>query len=242
VPLIFLNVKTGRDTMNTWRTAAVAVVLMTFSTLVQAGVVVGGTRLIYDGAKKESSINISNPDKHAYLIQSWVDGGEARAGVPASKAPFIVTPPLFRLDGNQQNILRVVRAGGDLPETKESLFWLNIKSIPSAEKRQNTLQIAVKTRIKLIFRPAGVKSTLEEAAKTLTWKRVGNQLQVTNPSAHYITFFNVNINGTAVKSANIVAPQSQANFELPASAAGGALSWQFINDYGGTSKAMTGTI
>jgi P pilus assembly chaperone PapD len=228
--------------MNTWRAAAVAVVLMTFSTLVQAGVVVGGTRLIYDGTKKESAINISNPDKNAYLIQSWVDGGEASAGAQTSKAPFIVTPPLFRLDGNQQNILRVVRAGGSLPETKESLFWLNIKSIPSAKKQQNTLQIAVKTRIKLIFRPAGVKSTLEEAANTLTWKRTGNQLQVSNPSAHYITFFNVKINGTAVKSANMVAPQSQAIFELPANVAGGALTWQFINDYGGTSKALTGNV
>lgn len=228
--------------MNTWRATALAAVLMSFCTLVQAGVVVGGTRLIYDGAKKESAITISNPDKNAYLIQSWVDAGDATPGQQATKAPFIVTPPLFRLDGNQQNILRVVRAGGELPETKESLFWLNIKSIPSAEKRQNTLQIAVKTRIKLIFRPSGVKSTLDEAASTLTWKRTGNQLQVTNPSAHYITFFNVKINGTAVKSASMVAPQSTAAFELPASVSGGALAWQFINDYGGTSKVLTGSI
>ncbi len=228
--------------MNTWRATALAAVLMSFCTLVQAGVVVGGTRLIYDGAKKESAITISNPDKNAYLIQSWVDAGDATPGQQATKAPFIVTPPLFRLDGNQQNILRVVRAGGELPETKESLFWLNIKSIPSAEKRQNTLQIAVKTRIKLIFRPSGVKSTLDEAASTLTWKRTGNQLQVTNPSAHYITFFNVKINGTAVKSASMVAPQSTATFELPASVSGSALAWQFINDYGGTSKVLTGSI
>lgn len=228
--------------MNTWRATALAAVLMSFCTLVQAGVVVGGTRLIYDGAKKESAITISNPDKNAYLIQSWVDAGDAKPGQQATKAQFIVTPPLFRLDGNQQNILRVVRAGGNLPETKESLFWLNIKSIPSAEKRQNTLQIAVKTRIKLIFRPSGVKSTLDEAASTLTWKRTGNQLQVTNPSAHYITFFNVKINGTAVKSASMVAPQSTGTFELPASVYGGALAWQFINDYGGTSKVLTGSI
>lgn len=228
--------------MKNWRKTALAVVLTTFCTIAQAGVVVGGTRLIYDGANKESSINISNPDKNVYLIQSWVDSGDTAPGAQANKAPFIVTPPLFRLDGNQQNILRVVRAGGDLPENKESLFWLNIKSIPSVEKRQNTLQIAVKTRIKLIFRPAGLKSTLEEAAKTLTWKRVGNQLQVTNPSPHYIIFFNVRINGTDVKNATLVAPESDAMFDLPASVAGGSLTWQFINDYGGTSKVLTGSI
>ncbi|SFN24465.1 P pilus assembly protein, chaperone PapD [Izhakiella capsodis] len=229
--------------MKNWRIAALAVVLTTFCTMVKAGVVVGGTRLIYDGTKKESSINVSNPDKNVYLIQSWVDSAEAGAGVQASRPPFIVTPPLFRLGGNQQNILRVIRAGGDLPENKESLFWLNIKSIPSVDKtQQNTLQIAVKTRIKLIFRPAGVTSTLEDTAKLLTWKRVGNQLQVTNSSPHYFTFFKVKINGTEVKGASMVAPQSVASFDLPSNVARGSLTWQFINDYGGLSNVLTSSI
>lgn len=223
--------------MKTWRATAVAALLMTLGTTAQAGVVVGGTRVIYDGGKKETSITVSNPDKNIYLIQSWVDGVETASGAPTAKSPFVVTPPLFRLDSNQQNILRIVRAGGSLPENKESLFWLNIKSIPAAERKQeNTLQIAVKTRIKLIFRPAGVKSSLEEAAKSLTWRRTGNQLKVNNPSPNYINFFKVNINGIEIKNATMVAPQSEASFELPGNVSGGSLSWQFINDYGGTSK------
>ncbi|WP_265671904.1 fimbrial biogenesis chaperone [Klebsiella grimontii] len=228
--------------MKTWRAGVAAVLLMTLSATTQAGVVVGGTRLIYEGGKKEASINLSNPDQNIYLIQSWVDSESRGKGAQAEKAPFIVTPPLFRLDSNQQNILRIVRAGGNLPEDKESLFWLNIKSIPSAEKKENTLQIAVKTRIKLIFRPSGVKSTLDEAATTLTWKRAGNQIQVTNPSSHYITFFNVKINGTAMKNVTMVAPRSAARFDLPANIAGGSLSWQFINDYGGASKTLTASL
>lgn len=46
----------------------------------QAGVVIGGTRVIFDGNKKEASIGINNPDKTPYLIQSWIEtpggGGE----------------------------------------------------------------------------------------------------------------------------------------------------------------------
>jgi len=228
--------------MKTWRATVAAALLIAFGTTAQAGIVVGGTRLVYDGGKKESSINVGNPDNNTYLIQSWVDSGDTPQGTRAAKAPFVVTPPLFRLDANQQNILRVVRAGGNLPENKESLFWLNIKSIPSAEKRENTLQIAVKTRIKLIFRPAGVKSTLDESAKSLTWKRAGNRLQVTNPSPHYITFFNVKINGSTLKNVTMVAPQSDASFDLPANVAGGSLSWQFINDYGGISKVLSASL
>lgn len=58
--------------------ALAATLLMTLWTPVQAGVIVGGTRLIYDGGKKESALNINNPDAVPYLIQSWVDGQEGK--------------------------------------------------------------------------------------------------------------------------------------------------------------------
>ena len=61
---------------------------------------------------------------------------------------------------------------GSLPQGQESLFWLNIKAIPSASKQMNSLQIAVKTRIKLIYRPEALRaSTPEEQANKLTWRR-----------------------------------------------------------------------
>ncbi|CAM4298653.1 fimbrial biogenesis chaperone [Serratia silvae] len=225
--------------MKVWRSTIVAALLLACGAQVQAGVIIGGTRLIYDGGKKEASLGLSNPDKVPYLIQSWVDSPK---GV-ASKAPFIITPPLFRLDGEQNNILRVVRVGGDLPNDKESLFWLNIKTIPSAEKKANTLQIAVKTSIKLIYRPRGLPGSMNEAAEALTWQRSGNALQVTNSSPYYIAFYKVKLNGREVKSATMVAPQSSRRFELPAgSATGGALSWEIINDYGGTSAPFIGNI
>ncbi|MEE4484850.1 molecular chaperone [Serratia ficaria] len=219
-------------------TLAAALMMMCWSQ-VQAGVVVGGTRLIYDGAKKESALSINNPDAVPYLIQSWVDAQEG----DSAKAPFIITPPLFRLDGGQNNLLRVVRAGGNLPADKESLYWLNVKAIPSVEKKDNTLQIAIKTRIKLIYRPQGLSGNLEEAVGKLAWRRSGNRLQVSNPSPYYLTFFNLKLNGSAVAGSTMVAPQATASFPLPAgSGAGGSLSWQIINDYGGTGQTFTSTL
>lgn len=144
----------------------------------QAGVVIGGTRVIFDGNKKEASIGINNPDKTPYLIQSWIE----TPGGGAEKAPFIITPPLYRLNNGQQNVERIV-ATGALPQDKESLFWLNIKAIPSAAKVDNTLQIAIKTRIKLIYRPAAMKgASPEEQVDKLRWQRVGNKIQVNNPT------------------------------------------------------------
>ncbi|MFS7198464.1 molecular chaperone [Rahnella inusitata] len=197
----------------------------------QAGVVVGGTRLIYDGGKKESSLSVSNPDKYPFLVQSWVE----TANGDSEKAPFMVTPPLFRLDGGQTNVLRIVRAGGSLPADKESLFWMNIKAIPSAEKtqNQNTLQIAVKTRIKLIYRPQGLKGVPEEQTEKLVWQRQGNRVMATNPTPFYMNFMEIIVAGKPLQDVTYVAPGSSATFALPAGVSSGTLSWKIISDYGG---------
>lgn len=217
-----------------------AAALIFTASVAQAGVVVGGTRMIYDGSKKESSLSVSNPDKVPYLIQSWVD----TTGGGAEKAPFMITPPLFRLDGGQNNVLRVVRAGGNLSNSQETLYWLNIKSIPSGSKEEgkNTLQVAVKTRIKLIFRPQGLKGVPEEVTKNLKWQRSGSQLQVTNPTPFYMNFQQVTVGGKEVKEATYVAPMSSASFALPAGAAGGSVQWKIISDYGGIGELHTGTL
>jgi len=135
--------------------------LLLVAATAHAGVIINGTRLVYHGDKKESSLGLSNPDSTDYLVQSWVDSGDKNM----AKAPFLITPPLFRLDGKEDNVLRVVRTGGNMPEDRESLFWLNIKAIPSSKNQQgvNTLQIAINTRIKLLYRPASVASRGQRA-------------------------------------------------------------------------------
>lgn len=216
---------------------ALLATLLVSASAAQAGVIIGGTRLIYDGSKKESSLSVNNPDKVPYLIQTWVDttnGG-------AEKAPFMVTPPLFRLDGGQQNVLRIVRAGGSLPSDKESLYWMNIKSIPSASKdaSQNTLQIAVKTRIKLIYRPQGLKDKPEDVTDKLSWRFSGNSLQVTNPTPFYMNFQEVKVAGKDLKDVTYVAPGGTASFALPAGVSAGSVSWKLISDYGGVGDMHT---
>lgn len=205
---------------------------MTILTLMQAsaiaGVIIGGTRIIFDGAKKESSISVNNPDTTPYLIQSWID--ERDGG--SDKTPFIITPPLYRLDSGQKNIERIV-ATGSLPQTQESLFWVNIKAIPSASKQMNSLQIAVKTRIKLIYRPVTLRgSTPEEQANKLTWQRSGDELQVNNPTPYVINFNEISVGGKALAQVSYVLPASTARFPLPEGAAGNALTFKIINDYG----------
>lgn len=207
-------------------------------TAANAGVVIGGTRVIYDGNKKEATLSVNNPDNTPYLIQSWIEtlnGG-------AEKAPFVITPPLYRLDHGQQNVERIIMAGA-LPQDKESLYWLNIKSIPSAPRKDNTLQIAIKTRIKLIYRPAALKGTApEEVADKLTWSVAGNQLQVTNPTNYVMNFNEVTVNGKKLDDVTFVMPGSSARFNLPQGVHGGAMTFTIINDYGGPGKKHNANI
>lgn len=215
--------------MNFLRSAILIVLISSsVSTAVHAGVIIGGTRVIFDGNKKEAAISVNNPDSTPYLIQSWIDtlaGG-------AEKAPFIITPPLYRLDKGQQNVERIVLAGV-LPQNKESLFWLNIKTIPSAAKVDNTLQVAVKTRIKLIYRPAAMKgANPDDVADKLTWQRSGQQLQVTNPTSFVMNFNEISVGGKKINEVSYVLPGATATFALPPSVSGGGVKFKIINDYG----------
>jgi len=217
------------------KTFCVITALISTTQYASAGVIVGGTRVIYNAAQKETSIAVRNPEKTTpYLMQSWVENASP---TDTSKAPFIITPPLFRLDAGQENTLRIVRTGGQLPEDRESLFWLNIKSIPSSSKADtNQLQISVKTRIKLIYRPASLAANAPEAYKQLTFARQGNQLQVTNPTAYQIAFYSVKVGGVEIKEPGSITPFGTLSLPLPAGASG-QVSWQTINDFGGITAA-----
>ncbi|MBS0863187.1 fimbrial biogenesis chaperone [Enterobacter mori] len=216
------------------RTTGLAVALLPLALMTaNAGVIIGGTRVIFEGAKKEATINITNPDNTPYLIQSWIDMQDGVSG----KTPFIITPPLYRLDGGQKNLERIVMTGS-LPQEQESLFWLNIKAIPSASQQMNALQIAVKTRIKLIYRPEGLRaSTPEEQATKLTWQQSGNAIQVNNPTPYVINFNEITLGGRKLDDVTYVLPGASARFLLPEGVSGHSLTFKVINDYGSPGTA-----
>ena len=127
--------------------------LFTLINTAYAGVIIGGTRVIYSEGNKDVSISVENPDKIPYLIQSWIDGIDEK-----KQSDFTITPPLFRLNPEKTNALRIFLTENKLPQDKESLFWLNIKTIPATERTENSLQIAFKTQMKLIYRPSIFKN------------------------------------------------------------------------------------
>lgn len=197
-----------------------------------AGVVIGGTRVIYDENKKETSVSIRNPDNAPYLIQSWLSNIEQQA---SSDIPFIVTPPLFRLNTDSSSALRIVKKG-NLPDNRESAYWLNIKSIPTSDpSAKNQLNISVNSRIKLFYRPASLRAQdAADAYKKVSFYRSGNQVYAKNPTPFYISMGSLNINGRELPNPGMIAPMSEQSWSIPtASSSELQINWSVINDYGG---------
>lgn len=204
--------------------------VFTFS--VWAGITVGATRLIYNETENEASISVSNHIGSApYLIQSWIE----QDGDSSAKVPFIVTPPLFRLDGGHENTLRIIYVGEKLlPGYRETVFWLNVKSIPSMERSdQNRLLITVKTRIKLFYRPAILnKEKANEAWRGLIFKRAGNQVVISNPTPFYISLFSLKVGSHSVERPPMVPPYGTVKFIED----GQIVVWRAIDDFGGVTE------
>ena len=105
-----------------------------FSAQSVAGVVVTGTRVIYPSNAKEVSVRLDNKGKSPVLIQSWIDSGDASATPENIQVPFILTPPINRVEPSKGQTLRLSYTGGPQPADRESVFWLNILEIPAKPK------------------------------------------------------------------------------------------------------------
>ncbi|MDX7987258.1 molecular chaperone [Xenorhabdus sp. 12] len=200
-----------------------------------AGVVIGGTRVVYLSDKKEVSISVTNPEQDSvYLIQTWIQDENDK-----TKTPFIVTPPLFKLPANNENVVRIVKVGNELPTDRESIFWVNIKSIPkisNSDSNINQLQIIVNSRLKLFHRPAHLKEHAMVAYKQIKFKKENGKLVAENPTPHFISFSSLDVDNHKINHAGMIKPFGQLSWPLPLKNAQ-KVNWKAINDYGGETQA-----
>jgi len=236
---LILIIKRVNDVLSKYRKSLLSFLLVLFTFDSCAGVIIGGTRIIYQGDKKESSISIRNPDNKPYLIQSWIEP-EGKNAQQTSTLPFIVTPPLFRLNTDSSNALRIVKSGST-PEDKESVYWLNIKSIPTSDPNaKNELHISVNSRIKIFYRPNGLSDQDAAVAyKAVTFKHEGDKLVAKNPTPYFISIGELKADGVEIASPGMIAPMSEASWAFHSKASALKVTWSAINDYGARTMAET---
>ncbi|WP_017349575.1 fimbrial biogenesis chaperone [Pantoea sp. A4] len=216
-----------------------AALLISVSVNAVAGIQVDETRVIYNGNAKSASLDIRNDQPDTYMVQTWLDNGDARQ-VPKN-IPIQVVPPVLKVAGKKEAILRFIYSGTGLPQDRESVFWVNVQEIPPAPKQENVLQIAVRTRVKLFYRPEGLNTTLAQQADKLKWHRENNNLVIENAGPLNVTLGVVKLKNSAGKtwdvSADMVKAFDKAVIHLPAgSESANKVQFTYINDFGGNSS------
>lgn len=208
----------------------------------QAGIVLNTTRVIYQGHDKEVSLGVHNSGAGEILVQSWLEPYDPAVSSPQtglSDLPFIVTPALAPLPGDGKQLLRVIYSGSGLPADRESVLWLNVQEIPRSAA-ENTLQIAIRQRIKLFFRPAGLNGDPLLAAQSLHWQLAGQDaLEVFNPGPFHVSMLNIVVRQGSKElvsqDSRMIAPQQRWRLALKPHAGAQPLELSFIsiNDFGG---------
>lgn len=205
-----------------------------------ANVVITGTRVIYPQEEKNISVKLENAGKNAALVQAWIDDGDANADPRNIKVPFVITPPVSRVEAKSGQTLRITYTGTKaLPTDRESLFYFNLLDIPPKpnkellEKSSNFLQLAIRSRLKFFYRPSNLSITPNDAYNKVKWKATLNGIVVDNQTPYYLSYVGLELNKVAIKKANMVAPFSQSTFETKGVKKGAKVKWYLINDYGG---------
>lgn len=215
-------------------------VLATLCFPLYASVQLGTTRVIYHAEEKNISIHIDNPGKHPVLLQSWIDNGNPEIKPEKINTPFILTPPLTRVNENAGQTLRLSFIGSNLPMDKESVYWLNVLEIPPAENNDsNKIQVAFRSRIKIFYRPKSLTDKgAQQAPSQLRWSQQDEKLTVTNPTPYFISSLALTVYQSGKKVVlplDMIAPESKTIVSLPKSSPvdyRNAVSIDTINDYG----------
>lgn len=215
---------------------------------VMADVVITGTRQVYPADQKEITVQLNNTGTQPALVQSWIDSGDPQSSPTNASAPFVLSPPVARIDPGKGQSLRVMFVGAPLRKDKESVFWLNVLEIPPkmpVVAGQNQLQMAFRSRIKIFYRPQLGPGTAGNAPDQVQWQVLpsasgkGFVLQAYNPSAFYVSLIGLKLlpdSGQGRAEDGMIGPGETRQFALPdlhsMPPPGSQVEFSAINDYG----------
>lgn len=190
------------------------------------GVSLGRTLVVMDGGETEATIEVRNSLRMPVLVQTKVLD---LSGQPS--ALFVTLPPLYRLDSNQNNRVRL-RLTQLPPQDKESVYKVSVISVPSGKTEGNAIKVLLEQRIQLFYRPKSIKDTSYTAAQALEWSVNGGWLRVDNPSLVSVAVPWVEIGGRKEKG-RLLLPHGFFQWKLPESGKKlESFSFTYVNEHG----------
>ncbi|WP_447892928.1 fimbria/pilus periplasmic chaperone [Pseudomonas marginalis] len=217
-----------------------ALLVLSLSQGANAAVGLDRTRVIFDGAKNATSVNITNNNTQLpYLAQGWIEDEDGKK----IDTPLIVLPPVQRLEPGKQSQVKVqaLPAVKSLPQDRETVFYFNLREIPPRSDKVNSLQIALQTRIKLFYRPQAIAPTRQDEStpwqEKLTLTREDGGYRVNNPTPYYVSLVDARSskNGKTVAGFEplMVPPKGTRPLGPTAKALGDTPYLAYVDDFGG---------
>lgn len=205
------------------------------------GISPDGTRYIYPEGAHDITARINNESGTAAFVQYWLDPGDSEA-LPAKLpvTPFELTPPVSRINPGASQILRIrLSDKSAIPADRESLWWLNVLDIPPVSKTpspeaKDSIQIAVRSRFKMFYRPAGL-SDRDTAIQQVTFQSGNHSIRINNNSPYHITITEITLadKKQILHKSFMLTPKSSSDIVVKrAVKRGDQLIISNINDYG----------
>ncbi len=232
-----------------WCLTTLAAIVFTAGVMAsEGGVSIGQTRVLFEGSRKSEKVTVTNHSGRVYLINSRVLSMPDRMDSETDSLPFMVTPPLFRLESGSRNTLLVVRNDTSaLPSDRESVFYLSVLAIPAVSKpsdndgadymMQPRMSVGIRSVIKLFYRPSELPITAAEAQEKLHFTVKDGMLHVENTTPYYLTLAELLTDGTPVdvrEQNPMIPPYTGRDYRMKGRVS--EVSWSVIDDYGGISR------
>ncbi|MCU4346370.1 fimbria/pilus periplasmic chaperone [Acinetobacter lactucae] len=230
-----------------WGLACLQVALTTTG---HAEIVLHGTRVIYPSDAREITLQLSNNGTAPSLVQAWIDDGNAKLTPDEANVPFVITPPISRVEAAKGQTLRITAlpTTSQLNQQQESIFWLNVLDIPpkpearTQQKDQatstsnNFLQLAIRSRIKFFYRPFDLDN-IDQISEKAQWKVNDQYLVIKNPTPFFLTITSIFQGSEGHKTdllqqGLMISPFSEDKIKLKNKNLAD-MSFVYINDYGG---------
>jgi fimbrial chaperone protein len=222
----------------TLRRCLLGAALLGASFISAASVVMTGNRVVYPANAREVSVQLTNKDDFPNVVQAWLDGGDEASTPQTGRAPFLLTPPMFRMAPHSGQTLRLQFTGADLPTDRESVFWLNVLQIPpmaQGGEQANQMVVMLRSRMKVFWRPRGLVGSPDAMAKTTRAVASGNQLRLTNNSGYFASISRVVLSVAGKRTTvrgEMIAPGGSKTWTLAGRPTGDTLEMTWINDQG----------
>lgn len=173
---------------------ACTVFYILFSTSSYAGLLLSQSRVVMNITQPELVMYVVNTNEYPVLMQTWVTDENSDALPNQTQSPFVVLPPLAKLQPGEKKRLTVYYSGEKLVNQPEKLYLLNLHEVPPApENTENKIIVSMTTQFKLFLRSEELRNIVREPVEYIQCHKESNgKIRITNDSPFYFNYVNIN--------------------------------------------------